>query len=122
LENSKERCIFAAEKRKRMSKETIYSEIKNIATNGIPNNASVILYGSQARGDERPDSDWDVLIIIDKEHLSAEDYDKYSYPFWELGWKINAIIHPSLYTRKDWQSKSNPLFRENVERDGIVLC
>ena len=105
-----------------MKKESVLSAIREVARTDIPQNASVILFGSQARGDEKSDSDWDVLILIDKEKLSPNDHDLYSYPFWELGWKIDAMIHPSVYTRKDWQTNSNPLFRENVEREGIVLC
>jgi predicted nucleotidyltransferase len=27
--------------------------------------AEVFLFGSRARGDNRPDSDWDILILID---------------------------------------------------------
>lgn len=105
-----------------MSKESILSAIKKVALADIPKNASVILFGSQARGDEKTDSDWDILILIDKEKLSPEDHDRYSYPFWELGWKINAMIHPAVYTRRDWQTKSNPIFRNNVEHDGIIIC
>lgn len=105
-----------------MGKDHVIAAIRNVAMADIPKNASVILFGSQARGDERPDSDWDILVIIDKDKLSAADHDLYSYPFWELGWKINAMIHPAVYTRHDWLTKSNPIFRENVEREGIVLC
>lgn len=105
-----------------MSKESIFSAIKQVALTDIPKNASVILFGSQARGDEHKDSDWDILILIDKDNLSPEDHDRYSYPFWELGWKINAMIHPAVYTRKDWLTKSNPIFKNNVEREGIILC
>ena len=29
----------------------------------------LFLYGSQARDEARPDSDWDILILLDKEKL-----------------------------------------------------
>ena len=105
-----------------MSRESVFTAIKQVALAGIPKDASVILFGSQARGDERPDSDWDVLILIDKDKLTPEDHDRYSYPFWELGWKIDAMIHPAVYTKKEWQTRSNPIFRDNVEREGVVIC
>ena len=105
-----------------MKKERILDAIKNVAHSDIPRGARVILYGSQARGDSHKGSDWDLLILIDKNKLSPCDYDIYSYPFWELGWNIDAMIHPTLYTFKDWERKTNPIFRANVERDGIELC
>ena len=105
-----------------MSKDNVIFAIRQVANTGIPKGAKVILFGSQARGDAHEDSDWDVLVLIDKDSLSPSDHDLYSYPFWELGWKIDAMIHPALYTLKDWNTKANPVFRTNVERDGIVLC
>lgn len=105
-----------------MSKDNVIFAIRQVANTGIPKGAKVILFGSQARGDAHEDSDWDVLVLINKESLSPSDHDLYSYPFWELGWKIDAMIHPALYTLKDWNTKANPVFRTNVERDGIVLC
>ena len=82
----------------------------------------MILFGSQARGDANKDSDWDLLILLDKSKLTPADYDAYSYPFWELGWSIDAMIHPTLYTLKDWERRTNPIFKANVQRDGIELC
>ena len=105
-----------------MSKDNVILAIRQVANTGIPKGAKVILFGSQARGDAHEGSDWDVLVLINKESLSPSDHDLYSYPFWELGWKIDAMIHPALYTLKDWNTKANPVFRTNVERDGIVLC
>jgi len=105
-----------------MSKDNVIFAIRQVANTGIPKGAKVILFGSQARGDAKDDSDWDVLVLIDKDSLSPSDHDLYSYPFWELGWKIDAMIHPAVYTLKDWNTKANPIFKINVERDGIVLC
>ena len=43
--------------------------------------AQSIVYGSQARGDFRPDSDIDLLIIIDKERLSVKEEQQITMPF-----------------------------------------
>lgn len=82
----------------------------------------VQLFGSRARGDARPDSDWDVLVLIEKDKVEEEDQDRYTYPFWELGWKINAMIHPIIYTRKDWEKRKGTPFYDNVMTEGVALC
>ena len=118
-------CNFASELHvppKDMNKDNVLSEIRNVANNSIPKGAKVILYGSQARGDAKTGSDWDLLILLDKKSLKPDDHDLYSYPFWELGWKIDAMIHPAVYTNEEWEVKVSPAFKENVEHDGIVLC
>lgn len=104
-----------------MRNDNVIFAIRQVANTGIPKGAKVILFGSQARGDAREDSDWNVLVLIDKDHLTQSDHDQYSYPFWELGWRIDAMIHPAVYTLNDWQTKANPIFRTNVERVGILL-
>ena len=105
-----------------MSRNSVISAIKNVANTGIPKGVRVILFGSQARGDAHADSDWNVLVLLNKDHLTQDDHDLYSYPFWELGWKMDAMIHPTVYTQKDWKQKANPIFRDNVKKEGIVLC
>ena len=42
--------------------------------NEIDNTAEVILYGSRARGDELPDSDWDILILVNSK--TDLDYER----------------------------------------------
>jgi predicted nucleotidyltransferase len=32
-------------------------------------NERLILFGSQARGDARPDSDWDLIVLLNKENV-----------------------------------------------------
>ena len=86
-----------------------------------PPGSTVLLFGSQARGDARPDSDWDVLILLNKERISPEDRDKVSYPLRELGWQINAMVNPIMFTTKEWESKSFTPFYKNVMKEGVVL-
>lgn len=69
----------------------------------------------------RIDSDWDILIILDKEKLEPEDYDKVSFPLTMLGWDLGARINPIMYTMKEWAASCITPFYKNVEQEGIEL-
>ena len=75
------------------------------ALQGMTPIVEVKLYGSEARGDARPDSDIDLLILVDKDDISTED---------EL--KINPFILP----KKIWGKVVTP-FYENVMKEGVAL-
>lgn len=99
----------------------IASQIKKLAAITVPKDGKAILYGSRARGDARKDSDWDVLILLDKDKLEQSDYDNISYPFVLLGCDMGEEINPILYTTKEWDSYKITPFYENVSREGIKL-
>lgn len=103
-------------------KEKILQQITETVRKVMPANAKVILFGSQARGDAREESDWDILILLDKPKLTPADYDDFAYPLFELGWFIDAEIHPMLYTFNEWEKRSILPFYKNVTSEGIELC
>ena len=103
-----------------MNKAAVINNIKTIAGETLPANSSLLLYGSRARGDNRHDSDWDLLILLDKPKLSSQDYD-YGYPFREFGCYIGEEISPHVYTKKQWGEWTFLPYYKNVERDKIVL-
>ena len=39
----------------------------------------------------------------------------------ELGWDMGEEINPVMYTRHEWDENVNTPFRDNVERDAILL-
>ena len=57
-----------------MGKENILKAITDVANNNIPKGAKVILFGSQARGDAHEGSDWDVLMLVDKNRVLPSDH------------------------------------------------
>lgn len=99
----------------------VISKIRSVAAMAVPKDGKVILYGSQARGDAHPKSDWDILILLNKDRLEQSDYDAVSYPFVVLGSDLGEQINPILYTSNEWESYKITPFYENVVRDGIVL-
>lgn len=92
-----------------------------MAAKTLPAGSRTILYGSQARGDAHAGSDWDILILLDKERLEQTDYDNVSYPFVLLGCDIGEEINPIMYTTKEWEKYRITPFYENVRNDGINL-
>ena len=102
------------------TREELLHSIKNVLTSAVPN-GKIILFGSQARGNARKDSDWDLLVLLDKAIIEASDFDRISYPLYELGWKEGEQFSPKLYTMKDWMKRSFTPFYKNIEKEGIEL-
>jgi uncharacterized protein len=81
----------------------------------------VRIFGSRARGDETPESDLDVLIVVDYLDHAIEKY--ISDCAWEVGFPEDIIIVPvaiSLDTLKNSPLRESA-FISNVYREGISV-
>lgn len=84
--------------------------------------AAVILYGSRARGDARPDSDWDLIVLVDAPCDNAKE-DAIRGAVYEIEWKTGNVLTVILHTRDDWDlpvHQATP-FQRNVAREGVAL-
>ena len=102
-------------------RQNIINAISQKAKEITPKGSEVILFGSQARGDAREDSDWDVLVLLNKKKVSPTDIDEVAYPLRELGWDFGETINTILYTKEEWSRDVASPFYENVTREGIKL-
>lgn len=89
--------------------------------NELDHTAEVILYGSRARGDERKDSDWDILILTDYPvNLMAER--KFRNKLYDLELETGEAFSVFVYSKKDWQTKQRITpFYQNVLREGMQI-
>ena len=99
----------------------ILDKIREVAHASLPKGGRLLLYGSRARGDAREDSDWDLLLILNKKKLEQSDYDNVVYPFTALGWDLGEMIIPIIYTMDEWKSISFTPFYINIEQEGKII-
>ena len=84
--------------------------------------ATLIVYGSYARGDNREDSDLDILVLVNKDTVSRADQKRIKYPLYDIEFDSGIIISPLIFPKKEWESihRITP-FYENVQREGRIL-
>ncbi len=86
----------------------------------LPVKATVILFGSEARGDARPDSDIDLLILVDKDELTEKESQKLTHPLYDIEYDTGILINPVVILKKQWGKIKTP-FYESIQKEGIVL-
>ena len=89
-----------------IDKNSILLRIKDAVASTAPD-ATLILYGSYARGDYREDSDIDLLILVNKEKLTYDDHTRIKYPLYHIERDIGIIISPILIPKKDLYKRKN---------------
>lgn len=84
--------------------------------------AEVILYGSVARGDERQDSDIDLLVLVPQE-VTYKLERAISDQIYDIELETDQIISLIVRQRTKWYSEPlnfTPLYRA-IERDGVPI-
>jgi len=87
----------------------------------IDPDAQVILYGSRARGDERKDSDWDILVLTDYP-VDNKKESVFRNHLYNLELETGEPFSIFVYSKTDWNTKQSvtPFFF-NVTNQGIQL-
>jgi len=84
--------------------------------------AQTILYGSEARGDARQDSDIDLLILVPEDKVHPEKEHLIARKLFEIELQSGVVISSVIMSRKQWENPPviTP-FYQNVKREGVVL-
>lgn len=104
-----------------MNRIELVNRLKTVIQ-GISPDAQTILYGSEARGESTSNSDIDILILVNKEHISPQEEDQITTPIYDLEIESGTIISPVVMTYKAWDAaKKKTIFYYNVMKDGVLL-
>ena len=104
-----------------VSSQNIVAQIQTLGRKLLPQGSHLLLYGSRARGDHHADSDWDLLVLLNRQQNINADFASISYPLMELGFDLGQYFSVHTYSQKEWNNMSFLPFYKNVERDKIQL-
>ncbi len=104
----------------RQSRDKVLDLIRTTVRATEPD-AQIILYGSRARGDNREDSDWDVIVILNKPPMPHYQRSEIACDLWDKGFDIGEEINAFVYTIDQWNSAPPSLFKHNIKEEGILL-
>lgn len=79
----------------------------------------LVLFGSRARGDFRPDSDYDVAVFIHQPESFDTEARRLAKITTELLYDQGVVISPVHFPAGAWQARTG--FMAEVRRDGIDL-
>ena len=102
-------------------KEQIIRKIIGVVNKNDPD-SEIYLYGSRARGDAKKQSDWDLLILLNKKSISFDLETRFMDEFYEIELETGEIFSPLIYSKKEWIENHSitPLF-ENIKKEGIRI-
>ena len=83
----------------------------------------IIVFGSRARGEDRPDSDVDVMVIEDgpfgRERSRLDEWKRLYYSLWGCPAAVDLVLYTSEEVNR-WKGAVNHLIHEAVENGRVV--
>lgn len=87
----------------------------------IDPDAEIILYGSRARGDERSDSDWDIIVLTDYP-ADLEKEQIFRNQLYDLELETGESLSVFVYSKNEWETRQRITpFYQNIIHEGIQL-
>ncbi len=84
--------------------------------------AQVFLFGSRARGTATAESDWDILVLLDKQGVTFKDEQTIRHRLYDVELEIEEPISTFVYGLSDWHTRHSvtPLYK-NIQLEGVKL-
>lgn len=102
-----------------MRRSTITDSIR-VALKKLPIPLEGWIFGSEARGDAREDSDIDLLILVDSPTVSSQVENAIFSPLYQIELDTGVLINPLILPKSQWGARISPFFI-NVSNERIRL-
>ena len=104
-----------------MLSEDVLQRIKASLATAFPSRLrGIMLYGSEARGEEAHDSDVDLLVLLSGPIDRGQDLRACIHALYPLVLEIDRPIHAKPVDVADYEAQVFPLYREAM-REGLLV-
>lgn len=82
----------------------------------------MILFGSRARGDADPESDMDVLVVL--ENAASDENEEYvSDCAWQVSLEHGIVVASLVFSRHEWEQgpERHSLLAQAIRSEGVTL-
>lgn len=102
-----------------MTRQNIIDKLKQ-AVSELPTSVKVWVFGSEARGEAREDSDIDLLVLNEGSSLTNQQKQAIFKTFFKIELETGVQINTHFQTISQWNT-GNSLFKVNVNNDRVAL-
>ena len=105
---------------KRITKKMLFHQVKE-SVNSLEPQAEITLFGSRARGNHRPESDWNFLILM-PDNLTLPLKRKIKDSLYEVELLSGQQLSTLILDKTDWEKNYyiTEIF-ENINKEGIKI-
>ena len=91
------------------------------AVESVAPGSQVILYGSRARDEAYPESDYDIMVILD-DHYNSVIAHQIRNKLYEIDIEDSVVISVVIDKRSDWESELYGILplKKSIENEGIL--
>lgn len=68
-------------------------------------NAEVILFGSRARGTAHSESDWDLLILLNRENVPMKVEQEFRHSLIDIELETGEAFSTFVFSKNEWENK-----------------